>query len=178
MALPSSGEITFNDLNKQLIRTETAGITLNDSQVRGLAGVASGAISMSNLHGKWAGSRVTVGANTSGHSGQPVYGFKAANWTGNNVQMGSCEGTYATRAVETVCWGNVTAANQIFVMTIKGQAKPESNTIKITNDSFAVVGTYTLGAWTDLGGGQWYASVGVASNPFTTTSGTKRWFTW
>lgn len=178
MALPSSGEITFGDLNNQLRRGTTNGIALNDSQVRGLAGVASGAISMSDLHGKWAGSRIVVGAGTSSQSGMPVYGYKAAGWSGNSQQIGSCEGQYAGSNMDTVVWGHVTNSNQIYLLTSTGQPQPTSRTIKITNDSFAVIGTYTVSEWSDIGSGQWSASVGVATNPFTTTAGAKRWFTW
>ena len=55
MALPSSGAISFSQLNTERGQSATAAVSLNDSGVRTLAGVASGAISMSNLHGKaWA----------------------------------------------------------------------------------------------------------------------------
>ena len=52
MALPSSGSITMAQVNVELGKAANAGITMNDSAVRALAGVPSGAISMSNLHGK------------------------------------------------------------------------------------------------------------------------------
>src|SRR5690606_17187083 len=52
MALPSSGVISLSQVNVELGKAATAAITMNDSAVRTLAGVSSGAISMSNLHGK------------------------------------------------------------------------------------------------------------------------------
>jgi hypothetical protein len=58
MTLPASGTITMAQVLAELQTTNpsrTTPISLNDSDVRTLAGVASGTISMSNLHGKSAG---------------------------------------------------------------------------------------------------------------------------
>lgn len=52
MALPASGAISLNNVNVELGLTATASIGLNSSAVRGLFGVASGSISMSNGYGK------------------------------------------------------------------------------------------------------------------------------
>lgn len=52
MTLPSSGAISLNDVNVELGNSGTAQISMNDAAVRGLFGVASGAISMSNGYGK------------------------------------------------------------------------------------------------------------------------------
>ena len=53
MPLPTSpNAISLNQVNTELGLSATAAITLNDSAVRALAGVASGAISMNNLRGK------------------------------------------------------------------------------------------------------------------------------
>lgn len=52
MALPSSGAISLNLVNVELSLTATAQVSLNDTAVRTLFGVASGAISMSNGYGK------------------------------------------------------------------------------------------------------------------------------
>jgi hypothetical protein len=58
MALPASGAISFNAINVELGLTATAQISLNDSAVRTLFGVSSGAISMSQGYGK--SNRVSV----------------------------------------------------------------------------------------------------------------------
>lgn len=55
MTLPTGNNITFSAINTELGRSATAIITLNDTQVRQLANVLSGAISINNLRGKtWA----------------------------------------------------------------------------------------------------------------------------
>jgi hypothetical protein len=51
MALPT-GTISMSQVNTELGRSATATISLGESAVRTLAGVASGAISMQNLKGK------------------------------------------------------------------------------------------------------------------------------
>ena len=52
MALPSSGAISLNQVNVELGNAGTASIDMNSAAVRGLFGVASGAISMSDGYGK------------------------------------------------------------------------------------------------------------------------------
>ena len=52
MTLPVSGAISFNDINVELGVAGTTQASLGQSSYRTLAGVASGAISMSNFYGK------------------------------------------------------------------------------------------------------------------------------
>lgn len=52
MALPSSGPISFNNINVELGVSGTTQASLGQASYRTLAGVASGAISMSNFYGK------------------------------------------------------------------------------------------------------------------------------
>lgn len=52
MTLQSSGPISLSQVNAELGLSSSASISLGSASVRGLAGVASGAISMSNLYGK------------------------------------------------------------------------------------------------------------------------------
>jgi len=54
MTLPSSGAISFSNVDTELNYSSTAQISLNDSAVRSLFGVSSGQISMSNGYGKTA----------------------------------------------------------------------------------------------------------------------------
>lgn len=52
MALPSTGPISFSQINTEIKRTSTNTLSLNDATVRSLAGKASGKISMADLRGK------------------------------------------------------------------------------------------------------------------------------
>lgn len=52
MALPSTGSISMSQVNVELKKNETSVITLNDTNVRKLAGKPSGVISMNDLRGK------------------------------------------------------------------------------------------------------------------------------
>lgn len=72
MTLPASGQISFSQVSTELGASSTATRSLGDSTVRTLAGVASGAISMSNLHGKsnvtWTVGGVNYAAGVQQHS--------------------------------------------------------------------------------------------------------------
>lgn len=52
MALPNTGPLSASDVNVELSKASTALISLNDADVRALAGVPSGTISFQNLRGK------------------------------------------------------------------------------------------------------------------------------
>jgi hypothetical protein len=57
MALPSSGTISISQISTELGRSSSATTSLGETASRNLAGVSSGAISMSNFYGK---SAVTI----------------------------------------------------------------------------------------------------------------------
>jgi hypothetical protein len=65
MTLPTSGQITLNQVNVELGNSGTAQISMNDAAVRGLFGIASGEIEMSDGYGKsnvaWYGERGIIG---------------------------------------------------------------------------------------------------------------------
>jgi len=52
MALPASGTISLNQCHIELGASSGSAVSMNDSDMRSLAGVSSGAISLSNFHGK------------------------------------------------------------------------------------------------------------------------------
>lgn len=164
MALQSEGEISASNLNDQVRRPTTQAVSLNDAQLRGLAKKPSGAIKLSDFYGKWAGSRMVCGYS----SADQIYGFKSG-------VIGSIIGDFAGANLKSCYWLNVTGWYILNMETVSGATKPTSRTIKITDDNFNLIGTYTLSEWT-ASGSSWTAAVAVASNPF--PNGSVRWFTW
>jgi len=63
MALPSSGAISFNDINVELGVSGTTQASLNQASYRTLAGVPSGAISLSDFYGKANQFAFTISSN-------------------------------------------------------------------------------------------------------------------
>ena len=78
--LPETGSISMSQVNVELQKGETTVITLNDTDVRKLAGINSGKISLNDLHGKRHGTYVsgyTIYSNsfTSNKSSSKNYSF-------------------------------------------------------------------------------------------------------
>lgn len=112
MALPSSGQILFSQVNTELGRPATQAINMNDSEVRELAGKPSGAISFSDLLGKawwvlqtgykWvmtsntAPAPFVVSGNTAWYSGGDLSGLWVAfNTSGSDIFYSRNDGAQA-----------------------------------------------------------------------------------
>lgn len=81
MALPT-GQISLSQVNTELGLTSTTTISLNQSNVRGLAGVPSGQISMSNLQGKSNAFPFTISTNQTNANLRTL--ATAAGWNGTS----------------------------------------------------------------------------------------------
>ena len=84
MALPNSGVMTAAMINLELKRAENAPFSLNDPDVRKLAGKLSGAISFQDFYGKSSEIVVTLAAGAKGVVGKSL--FSPADWTGDTVK--------------------------------------------------------------------------------------------
>lgn len=100
MTLPASGAISLSDVNTELGYSSTAQISLNDSAVRSLAGVSSGAISLDDLHGKANTFSFTISTNTADVNLRTA--ALAAGWNGSAV-------LYATIASGVVVYSTSTS---------------------------------------------------------------------
>ena len=166
MGLPSSGEISFLNVNEQLKRASTAGLSLNDVQVRGLAGKPTGGIAMSDLHGKWAGSHL-LNLN----QGDGTIGFKY-NGAGQYI------GQFAGCDIASLTW--YPAEKLLWLRTYDGQlGKPSSTSFVVRDDNFNPIITLTLGAWAAVGTNGWesWSTLTAAAAP-AFTHGQWRWITW
>ena len=97
MALPASGTISLNQVNVELGNSGTASINMGSSDVRGLFGVASGAISMSNGYGASSG-------DIYGSRGIVAGGYSStspAGWT-TNVEYFNTAGTISSASFGTM----------------------------------------------------------------------------
>jgi len=90
-----AGTTTGQSIALELGRSGTAQISLNDTDVRNLLGVASGAISMSSAYGKSAlpvatGGVATIPNRTAGFVGvgRPGYHNENVNYTDTNITQG------------------------------------------------------------------------------------------
>lgn len=137
MTLPASGAISLSDVNTELGYSSTAQISLNDSAVRTLAGVSSGAISLQDLQGKSNTFSFTISSNTADVNLRTA--ALAAGWNGSAV-------LYATIASGVVVYSTSTSNA---ALTVSGSFP---NGVYLTNS-----GTI-LGKGGDGGNGGGYSS--------------------
>lgn len=137
MALASSGTMSIGgstsgrSINLELGRSATATSSLGESALRTLAGVSSGAISMSNFHGASNAldtQTVTTGVSTGSYQGQ--YGFSTFIYNGN---MGS------------ISDGTANAVGNATIISLSHNNGGLSGTL-----SFRVTGNYSNSGFTSL----------------------------
>lgn len=144
MALPSSGAISLSQVNTELGKASGAAISLNDAAVRSLFGKVSGAISMSDGHGKSSVVAPTITRGT--HSGaygysNGIYYFYSGAVLRVNFTLGGSPAT--------VTWSNIsgsaykgTLASSYFTMQHQANVGDRQGTVRITATNSA--GTATM----------------------------------
>jgi hypothetical protein len=83
MPLPGSGQITLNQVNVELGNSGTAQISMNDSAVRALFGIASGEIEMSDGYGKSNEFSFTISSTT--QEANLISLANSAGWDGTSA---------------------------------------------------------------------------------------------
>jgi hypothetical protein len=107
MTLPASGAISMSQVNVELSRAWNAAISLDDVAVRDLAGVPSGAISMSQLHGKSASAPLSASASPSYiFKGTPGSGVQNSGVITINPAGGTGSYTYSWSVLSNTAGGN------------------------------------------------------------------------
>ena len=168
MALPSSGQISLNDVNVELGNSGTAQISMNDSAVRTLFDDASGQISMSQGHGKANEFSFTISSSTQEANLSSL--ASSAGWNGtaplicninSGVYLWSDDITVGGLTISGSYANGVTVNNSGFIMGRGGQSggnpggsvgKPAGDAIEISTSSSVTINNNS-GAYIGGGGG-------------------------
>lgn len=167
MTLPSSGSISLSQVAVELGRASNATTSLGESAVRTLAGVASGAIAMSNLRGKTNGTTITVTQGTYSTGGKVSFTYNgfATTGTGAPATFGSVSPTtYKGVAIKGLYSNNVPATMLEFSGNQTGNASfLTSVTIGGTNLGTVPAGSYnsSTNVTTYSFSGQYFTSSGT-----------------
>ena len=166
MALPSTGEISFNMLNLQLHRPEMQQISLHDDQVRGLAGKTSGAIGLDDLRGKYAGAKLTAGAIDG-----ETYGFQVTPFP-----RGELVGIFGGVNMQRVVWTRISASSSsISLVTVAGANQPTATELLVRGPNFEPILQRPISSWS-LSSGAWTTLVFIPTNiPNPFPVGSTRW---
>ena len=176
MALASSGTISIGgstanrSINLELDRSATATSSLGESALRTLAGVSSGAISMSNFHGKsnaWTAT-VTVGVQSvGGGKNNPTtyrYGYQTLSPAHGSISDTTCD-KISNATIQRTRWNS--QLNQLSFRVSGSHSNSGWTTFKVGSS------TYNRSSATYTNGGSYTAWVwSTSSNPYG-TSGTK-----
>ena len=156
MALPASGQISLNDVNVELGNSGTAQIDMNSAAVRGLFGIPSGEIEMSDGYGKANTFAFTISSNTQEANLSTL--ATAAGWDGSSlVEVTVSSGVYLWSdntanpglLVNTPC--TITNNGKIIGKGGTSSAGAGGPAIKITSSGVTV--TNSSGAYIAGGGG-------------------------
>lgn len=88
MTLPSTGPISFEDVNVELGRSRSASISLGETEVRALAGKLTGSVSLGDLRGKGFTHRVSVANLNNGSRFGYWSSIPGGSVTPNTVEYG------------------------------------------------------------------------------------------
>lgn len=165
MALPSSGELGFDDIAAQLRYTQPYNYSCNfeNPQWRGLAQrpTSQSLIGISNFYDKWAGTKVTCGIAPDG----TTTGYSRTNY-------GALEGDFAGQTVG-VCVHSI-PDNRFTLWCDNAPGDNTSQKFRVTDNNMAVIVNATF--TTDWNGTVVLNQINTTTNWF--PNGQIRWFTW
>ena len=181
MTLATSGTMSIGgttatrSINLELGRSATANSSLNETDLRSLAGVSSGAISLSNFYGKSSSldsQTVTVGYQEGSQYVASQYGFTNYIFTYGSISDGTSNldsGAPITR----LSWSS---ANIVQFMVSGNRANSGWTSMSINGQTFTrSSATYSYNSGDNYTHWYWQS---VTTNPFGTTVGATRVATW
>jgi hypothetical protein len=148
MTLAASGEISIGgstvnrSINLELGRSATATSSLGETSLRTLAGVASGAISMSNFYNKSSGPPASFTPPGSTNSGTPEYYYIEVSSGGGTSNF---DGTLTCNTTAVWTWSGPQDATR----TVSVSSGGSSTTITFAVATIA--GAYNSGLWNVTG---------------------------
>lgn len=129
MALPSTGPLSFNQVNTELGRPATQLITLNDPAVRSLAGIPSGTIAFSDLRGKAASGSIDNSSPSSWVELTAPIDSPIRTWNNPANTAIQADTTYSYYVINNVSSGTDHPTTDILVSRGFGFAVPAGKTI-------------------------------------------------
>ena len=153
MALPSSGAISFANINSELGAVAGTLRSLNDAAVRSLFGKASGAIAMSDGYGKSSATNLSIAAHVQNFNIHDA--ARAAGWNGI-----SAIDVVVTVGAGVYVWSDSTATPGMTT----GAGWPAGCTITINNYGY-IIGKGGRGSDSLAGSGSGGAVVATAGGP-------------
>ena len=100
MALQTSGAISLNDIHLELGATSGTTVSLNDTDVRGLVNIASGAIDLADFYGASAGQDIVVTQGSATTVYYSVYGWNSSGPTGSRSPTTYTNSSNNARGIE------------------------------------------------------------------------------
>lgn len=151
MTLPSSGKIRMSDINQELGKDAHAKITLNDSDARGIAGISSGTIRLSDFYGKSAYFTLNIG---SGQISTPSGNHNAAGFFKNKFGSITPINILGSEFTQLFCDQTISGETQMSIYP--GNNIPDSFTFSTVNSAGDVNNTGVFSKRT--GGNVWYCT--------------------
>ena len=142
MALQTSGAISLNDIHIELGATSGTTVSLNDTDVRGLVNIASGAIDLADFYGASAGQDIVVTQGSATTAYYSVYGWNSSGPTGSRSPTTYTNSSNNARGIEGI-YRLTSSAGTFFYVTLNWSSANSIPDNDFTSISMVCNGTTT-----------------------------------